>query len=243
LSLNVLRNGGQLLAAGEDGFVRFYSTKDLSLIRSIRCSAASIHVAKYATDTLIFCSSSIRVEVWDLQRSTSQPVLFLESKPKPEVPLFTSNSAFVLDICVHPDQPFICAAVDSSGNFSIWDLRKNKIANQLFTTATSGDFKANPIQYALYTSKIHDGNILHAKFINTHPNFIITCSEDGSVLLLDLRPLNLNPSYIEKLQVEKTVEIRKLLTRFSSITDFTVERNIILTANDDESVSVKTLGF
>jgi len=48
---------------------------------------------------------------------------------------------------------------------------------------------------------------------------------------------------LKKLQVEKTVEIRKLLTRFSSITDFTVERNIILTANDDESVSVKTLGF
>jgi hypothetical protein len=35
LSLDVLRNGKQLLTAGEDGYLRFYSTTDLAAIRSI----------------------------------------------------------------------------------------------------------------------------------------------------------------------------------------------------------------
>lgn len=86
-------------------------------------------------------------------------------------------------------------------------------------------------------------------------------------MLLDLTPLELNSAYmgifsfeliawnrlililvhgfyfLEKLQSEKIVRMRKLLGRFSSISDFSVEGDIILTANDDESISVKTLQF
>jgi hypothetical protein len=110
----------------------------------------------------------------------------------------------------------------------------------LFTT-NAGDFKADPIQHSLFTEKIHEGNILHSKFITDQPNYIITCSEDGCVILLDLEPLELNPAFIEKLQSEKTVGARKLLERVSAISDFTINRNILLTANEDESISVKTL--
>lgn len=240
---DVIRNGTHLLAAGEDGYLRFYSTFDLSLIRSIRASATSLNVARFATDTLIFCASSNKVEVWDLQKSIAEPILFLETKYKDDSQLISSNSVFVWDICVHPDQPFICAAVDSVGNFSIWDLRKNKLAHQLFTPLNAQESKSEPIQYPLYTSKIHEGNILKASFIVSYPNFILTCGEDGSLQLLDLAPLDLNPAYIEKLQTEKIVRMKKLLGRFSSISDFAVVGNIILTANDDESISVKTLQF
>jgi hypothetical protein len=77
--------------------------------------------------------------------------------------------------------------------------------------------------------------------VSENPNFILTCGEDGSVVLLDLVPLDLNPTLHEKLQTEKTVRGQKLLSRFSSISDFTVEGNLLFTANDDESISVKTL--
>jgi WD40 repeat protein len=230
------------LAAGEDGYLRFYSTSDLSVIRSIRASAASLHVARFATDTLILCASGNIVDVWDLQKSVSEPILYLETKPQ-DSNLMESNSVFIWDVCVHPDQPFICAAVDSEGNFSIWDLRRNKLAHQLFTSSSAQDSKSEPIQYPYYTAKVHKGNILKANFIVSYPNYIVSCGEDGSLLLMDLAPLDLHPAFIENLNAEKIVRTKKLLQRYSSISDFCVEGNVIFTANDDESISVKTLHF
>jgi hypothetical protein len=64
---------------------------------------------------LIYCASSSVIEIWDFQRSTSQPVLYLETKLKAnQSQLYSSSSVFIWDICVHPDQPFICAAVDNT---------------------------------------------------------------------------------------------------------------------------------
>jgi WD40 repeat protein len=142
LSLDVLRNGKQLLTAGEDGYMRFYSTSDLSLIRTISIyssllailsclssgltciynlggSATSVQVARFATDTLIYSVSSKVIEVWDLQRSTTQPVLYLETKINADQQ-FSHQPVFIWDICVHPDQPFICACVDSVVCFSFY---------------------------------------------------------------------------------------------------------------------------
>jgi hypothetical protein len=41
LSLDVLRNGKQVLTAGEDGYLRFYTTADLAPIRAIRMLCCS----------------------------------------------------------------------------------------------------------------------------------------------------------------------------------------------------------
>jgi len=242
LSFDVLRNGLQLLAAGEDGFMRFYSTKDLKHQQSIRSSASSVRVARFATDTLIFCASTNKVELWDLGRSNTQPILFLEpAKQNNDSHLFsTRESVFIWDICVHPDQPFICAAVDSLGNFSIWDLRKNKLAKELLTSK-SVDFSSDTVQYALHTTNIHEGNAWSAKFINTMPNFIVTCGEDGTVVLVDLEPLDLNPAFLEKVHIEKQIRCQKLSERFSGVSDFAIEGDIVLIASEDESISVKTL--
>jgi len=242
LSFDISRNGTHFLAAGEDGFLRFYSTSNLSLIRSIRASASSLHVARFATDTLIFCASSNKVEVWDLQKSIAEPILYLEAKQQ-DFNLNENNSVFIWDICVHPDQPFICAAVDNEGNFSLWDLRKNKLAHQLFTSSSARDWKTDARQYPLFSQKIHKGNILKSSFVVDHPTFIVTCGEDGSLLLIDLEPLDLNPSIIEKLRSEKILNLRHLFQRYSSISDFCVVGNVIFTANEDESISKKTLDF
>jgi WD40 repeat protein len=134
LCFDVTRNGTHLLAAGADGYLRFYSITDLSLIRTIRAAATSLHVARFATDALIYCASNNKVEVWDLQKSVAEPILYLENKEnkgdqtKGKDQEKTSSSIFIWDICVHPDQPFICAAVDSEGYFAIWDLRKKQIS-------------------------------------------------------------------------------------------------------------------
>jgi hypothetical protein len=248
LCFDVTRNGTHLLAAGEDGYLRFYSITDLSLIRTIRASATSLHVARFATDTLIYCASNNKVEVWDLQRSSAEPILYLETREKKEIQAKglgiqenTSSPVFIWDICVHPDQPFICAAVDSAGNFAIWDLRKNKLAHQLFATSNIQELNAEPIQYALVASEIHNGNIAKASFILSHPNFILTCGEDGTLQLVDLAPLDLDSVFMENLHSSKSVFKQQQLKRFSSILDFTVIGSIVLTANDDESISVKTL--
>jgi len=240
LCFDVSRNGTHFLAGGEDGFLRFYSSKDLSSIKSIRASAASVYAARFATDTIIFTASSNKVEVWDLKKSVSEPILYLEPKPK-DTKLTENNSVFIWDICVHPDQPFICAAVDNEGKFSLWDLRMNKLAQQIFTSSNLRDSKTEPIQHPLITATIHKGNILKASFVVSSPRYIVTCGEDGVLQLIDLEPLGLNPTVMETLQTERIVRTRKLLTRFSSISDFSIEDNVILTANDDESISVKTL--
>jgi len=242
LCFDVSRNGTHFLAAGEDGYLRFYLASDLSLIRSLRASATSLHVARFATDTLIFCSSSDRVEVWDLQKTSAEPILYLESKPTEgaKSTLKEHTLSFIWDICIHPDQPFICAAVDSEGNFSIWDLRRNKLA-QLFSSY-SQDSKSEPIQYPLYTTKeLHKGNILKASFIVSDPNYIVTCGEDGSLQLLNLALLDLNPTLIENLQTERSVMTKKLISRNTSISDFCINGDVIFTANDDESISAKTI--
>lgn len=82
------------------------------------------------------------------------------------------------------------------GYFSIWDLRKSKLAHQLFTASNNQESISEPIQYALYTAKIHEGNVLKASFIASYPNFIVTCGSDGSVMLLNLAPLELNSAYM-----------------------------------------------
>jgi len=131
--------------------------------------------------------------------------------------------------------------VDSAGNFAIWDLRKNKLAHQLFATSNIQELNAEPIQYALVASEIHNGNISKASFIVSHPNFILTCGEDGSLQLVNLAPLDFDSVFMENLQPSKSVFKQQQLKRFSSILDFTVVGNVVLTANDDESISVKTL--
>eukprot|EP01126_Amoeba_proteus_P002800 TRINITY_DN108_c0_g1_i8.p1 TRINITY_DN108_c0_g1~~TRINITY_DN108_c0_g1_i8.p1 ORF type:complete len:231 (+),score=23.51 TRINITY_DN108_c0_g1_i8:550-1242(+) len=221
----------QVMSAGEDGYIVVYSLSTLSVLHKIQASGDTVNVARFATHNLLYSSESGgTVGLWDLRVKTNKPVHHLCQHIQNQL----SFKSTVLDIGVHPDRPFFCAAADSDGNLSLWDIRHVHDPNRTTRDNFTWPWKR--------LNSLHNGMISSVCFVYPSPNLILTGGEDGVLSVVDTET---SPSRLKLMSYHNPSNFssKKLIERTSSINDVALLGSRVLTANADESLSVLQLNL
>ena len=109
------------------------------------------------------------------------------------------------------------------GRVAIWDLRQTR---------------QGPVS-PWFTDHRHTDHVWKVQWVYSCPNVLLTASEDGSVCLLDRDPSQSTGSYPTVYHGDLEIgEVKIIQDAPTGIHDFVVYENMLITANNDESVSI-----
>jgi WD40 repeat protein len=227
-SLDVQEDRGHVVVAGEDGT---YSIWDASsgkvLVGPVQASESALNTAKWISpDSFVVASHSSEYQVWDRRTSNEVPVKVLKEQ---------ANSSGNIDrrvwsLDINPARPWLLLSSISGPS------------NDLSPTIAFHDLRSS-IQPVLANASLHQGHIWQAQFHKAEPDYVLSASDDGRLIIWDTvtafeSTTSIKPSSIAS-QLQKKQNYRTLRNDGLSINCFAVDthHNLVISASDAESVA------
>jgi len=210
--IDVLPETYELASVGEDATINFLRINSptkpfLSIANADSGYLNGIHYI--SPQNLITYGSSGNLKIWDHRSGGSQSGLahsFRDLESKS-----AHNSA-----CVHPHQNHIIAVGSDDGTTSFWDLRNLSSPLERFAQ--------------------HNANVWEISFHPAQPNNLVSCSEDGDVLLWTFAGAGAFDPDAQGLTLQKLVQPHQL-----SVNSFDIHRenNMLVCGTDSEALLFK----
>lgn len=229
-SIDVQPERHQALIVGEEGkyWIMDLNKQEMK-VEGQQASQSSIGAAKWISpDSFIIASHASEMQVWDLREAIDKPSRVLKENV---------NSTSVVDrriwsVDTNPARPWlVCSAVSGPSQ----DLRP---------TVMFHDLRAAP-QPVLVNQSLHSGHLWKVAFHPDQPNHVVSCSDDGTLLLWDTssafeQTSNLKPSSIgSKIQGQ---HVKRLRNDGLPINTFEIDttHNLIISTSDAEAITFNT---
>ena len=220
----------QALVVGEEGKFWIYNVAAQSISGEGRqASQSAFGAAKWISpDSFLVASHASELQVWDLREANDRPTRVL----KENVNAHSVVDRRVWSLDTNPARPWlVCSAVSGPSQ----DLRP---------TVMFHDLRAAP-QPVLVNQSLHFGHLWKVAFHPDHPDHVLSCSDDGTLLMWDTssafeHTTNLKPSSIgSKLHGSN---VKRLRNDGLPINTFEIDTtdNLVISSSDAEAVTFNT---
>lgn len=213
----IAAKGQEVASVGEDGRLCVFNFNHMQKLRDIECSdQCSFTAVNYLRHQEIVVSNSLGyLRIYDLRSPSNISSCML---------IHSRNQSGISSMNIHSTQSHVLATGNEDGSMHLWDMRQDK----------------QPVSVL----EGHSASISELMFHPSNPDFMFTCSLDGSLLQWDSSALRNN--YIPHHQISTVSETlnQSTVARNPWLASETNKNRLEITSLFSESsISVNTLDF
>lgn len=238
-SIDIHPGLGHILAVGEDGSVSLFDSENFQRLHHVtRATESALQSCKFISDTnFVTASTSTQINIWDIRVNNVIPVATLrEESTLTARAVATSSIRSVYSLDVHQQRPHIVCSGTSGDPLSPAAVMLHDV--RLISSA------ANRGSAPIYYATMHTGHVGLVKLHPDSPDTLLSCSDDGSLLMWDLAPVSQSTTMElpSRARDAERVRIRKLFNSSLPVNTFTIDagNNLLISACEDESLTVHT---
>lgn len=205
-----------VVTTGEDGKINFIDPYQKQIYMSKQTSSTSLYGACFAShnsNNLFTVGMGGRLQQWDVRQAASS------SSNRPSNTYVDTNSRALLSLRPHPSRPHVIATGSVEGLLNIWDVRSNAVPT--------------------CSLQAHQSMLWDLLFLPTDPTKLLTCGEDGNLIVWDFNKNNANPTSIRFSSEQRdAIQPTKLYDNTLSLNTLAIdtESNTILCGADSQNI-------